>query len=98
MESRIASTRVLKAAIERAKDPPRVWLQSSTATIHAHTFGPPHDEQGVLGGAEGVPDTWRFSSDVARFWEEAATGAPVRTVLMRSAMVPSGNPSEAVVL
>ena len=44
----------------------------------------------MLGGVEPkLPETWRFSVDVARAWEEAAHGAPVRTVLMRSAMVMS---------
>ncbi|HEX6024523.1 MAG TPA: DUF1731 domain-containing protein [Solirubrobacter sp.] len=91
MYSRVASTHVLRDALERASDPPKVWLQSSTATIYAHTYGPAHDEEhGVLGGVEpNLPDTWRFSLDVARAWEEAAYGAPVRTVFMRSAMVMS---------
>jgi uncharacterized protein (TIGR01777 family) len=91
MYSRVASTHVLRDALERASDPPKVWLQSSTATIYAHTYGPANDEEhGVLGGIEPkLPDTWRFSIDVARAWEEAAHGAPVRTVFMRSAMVMS---------
>jgi uncharacterized protein (TIGR01777 family) len=90
MDSRIASTRVLREALARASQPPRVWLQSSTATIYADTYGPPNDEAGVLGGLEPrLSHTWRFSIDVARAWEEAAHGAPVRTVLMRSAMVMS---------
>ena len=70
--------------------PPRVWLQSSTATIYADTYGPPNAEDGELGGNEpDLPDTWRFSLDVARHWEQAADGARVRTVLLRSAMVMS---------
>jgi uncharacterized protein (TIGR01777 family) len=88
MDSRLESTAVLREAILRAAVPPRVWLQSSTATIYADTYGPPNAEDGVL-GAEGMPDTWRFSYDVARRWEEAAAGTPVRTVLLRSAMVMS---------
>jgi uncharacterized protein (TIGR01777 family) len=88
MDSRLESTAVLREAILQADVPPRVWLQSSTATIYADTYGPPNAEDGIL-GAEGMPDTWRFSYDVARRWEEAAAGAPVRTVLMRSAMVMS---------
>ena len=90
MDSRLESTFVLREAIERAQVPPKVWLQSSTATIYADTYGAANDEDGVLGGDEpDLPDTWRFSIDVARSWEEAAAGAPVRTVLMRSAMVMS---------
>jgi uncharacterized protein (TIGR01777 family) len=88
MDSRLESTAVLREAILRADVPPRVWLQSSTATIYAHTYGPPNAEDGAL-GADGMPDTWRFSYDVARRWEEAAADTPVRTVLMRSAMMMS---------
>jgi uncharacterized protein (TIGR01777 family) len=92
MDSRLESTGVLREAVERAAVPPRVWLQSSTATIYAHTYGAPYAEDGTLGGSEpGVPDTWRFSIDVARNWEEAAAGSRVRTVLMRSAMVMSAD-------
>jgi uncharacterized protein (TIGR01777 family) len=90
MDSRLESTFALREALARLSAPPRVWLQSSTATIYADTYGPPNAEDGTLGGAEpGLPDTWRFSLDVARHWEQAASGAPVRTVLMRSAMVMS---------
>jgi uncharacterized protein (TIGR01777 family) len=90
MDSRVASTRVLREAVERAERPPRVWLQSSTATIYADTYGPANDESGVLGGTEPkLPRSWRFSIEVARAWEEAAAGARARTVLMRSAMVMS---------
>jgi uncharacterized protein len=90
LDSRLESTHVLREAIARADVPPRVWLQSSTATIYADTYGPPNAEDGVLGGNEpDLPDTWRFSIDVARRWEEAAAGAATRTVLLRSAMVMS---------
>jgi uncharacterized protein (TIGR01777 family) len=90
MDSRLESTFVLRDAVRRCETPPRVWLQSSTATIYADTYGPAWDERGALGGSEpGVPDTWRFSVEVARRWERAAADAGVRTVLMRSAMVMS---------
>src|SRR5689334_21305185 len=36
LESRVESTRLVGEAIARAANPPRVWLQSSTATIYAH--------------------------------------------------------------
>jgi uncharacterized protein (TIGR01777 family) len=90
MDSRLESTFVLREALERAASPPRVWLQSSTATIYADTYGEANAEDGVLGGSEpDLPDTWRFSLDVARAWEAAASGAPTRVVLLRSAMVMS---------
>ena len=36
LESRVQSTRMVGEAIARARLPPRVWLQASTATIYAH--------------------------------------------------------------
>lgn len=94
MDSRVRSTHVLGEAIARSATPPAVWLQSSTATIYAHRFDAPNDEAtGILGGnEENVPDTWRFSVDVARAWEAAvdAAGTPeTRIVKMRAAMVMS---------
>ncbi len=94
MESRVNSTRVLGVAIARAVRSPRVWLQASTATIYAHRYDAPNDEAtGIIGGGEpDAPDTWRFSIDVAKAWEQAANEANVphtRKVLMRSAMTMS---------
>jgi len=90
LRSRLESTWVLRDALRACAVPPRVFLQSSTATIYADNHGPAWDESGRLGGDEpGVPDTWRFSIDVAKRWEEAAADAGVRTVLMRAAMVMS---------
>ena len=95
VDSRVESTAALARAIRRAARPPRVWLQSSTATIYAHRFDAPNDEAtGIIGGDEpGVPETWRFSIDVARRWEAAIAAAgplpATRVVLLRSAMVMS---------
>lgn len=94
MDSRVDSTRVIGEAIAKASSPPPVWLQAGTATIYAHRYDVPNDERtGILGGDEDdVPDTWRFSIDVARAWErtldEAQTPA-TRKVKLRSAMVMS---------
>jgi hypothetical protein len=92
-ESRVNSTRVVGEAIAAASRPPGTWLQASTATIYAHTFGPPHDENGEIGGNEpGVPETWRFSIDVATSWERAldeANTPNTRKVKLRSAMTMS---------
>lgn len=93
MQSRVESTRAVGEAIARVERPPPVWLQMSTATIYAHTYGEPHDEGGTLGGREpDVPDTWRFSIQVARAWERTLDEAVVpdtRKIAMRSAMVMS---------
>ena len=91
IDSRVDSTRVVGEAIAAASNPPKVWLQSSTATIYAHRFDAPNDDlTGIIGGSEpDVPDTWNFSIDVATSWEKAANEAQTpktRKVLMRSAI------------
>ena len=93
-ESRTTSVAAVGRAIAMAKRPPAVWLQASTATIYAHTYGPAHDEaNGVIGGEEpDAPDTWKFSIDVATAWEHALEMADVgatRKVALRTAMVMS---------
>ena len=92
LESRVDSTRVVGQAIEHAQEPPRVWLQASTATIYAHRFDAPNDElTGLIGGDEpDIPAYWRISIDVARAWEaalDAADTPATRKVALRSAMV-----------
>lgn len=94
LESRVLATRAVGEAIARAEQPPRVWLQASTATYYAHRYDAPNDEEtGILGGAEpNAPDTWRFSIEVARAWEEALEEAKTprtRKVALRSAMTMS---------
>lgn len=94
LDSRIKSTEAVGAAIASCVDPPRVWLQSSTATIYSHRYDAPNDERtGLLGGEEaGVPETWRFSIDVARAWEQAFEDAETprtRKVALRTAIVMS---------
>ncbi len=92
LRSRVDSTRALGEAMAACQQPPRIWLQSSTATIYAHRFDAPNDEAtGIIGGTEpGVPSSWRFSIDVANAWEQAATQFALpgtRLVLLRSAVI-----------
>jgi uncharacterized protein (TIGR01777 family) len=93
-DSRVRSTHIVGTAIAACARPPRVWLQSSTATIYAHRFDAPNDERtGRLGGTEpGAPDTWKFSIDVATAWEQALAAVPTpgtRKVALRAAMTMS---------
>ncbi|RDI22418.1 TIGR01777 family oxidoreductase [Lentzea flaviverrucosa] len=94
MRSRVDSARVVGEAIAKAADPPKVWLQMSTATIYSHRFDAPNDEEtGVLGGREpDVPGYWTYSVEIAKRWEaeldEADTPA-TRKVALRAAMVMS---------
>jgi uncharacterized protein (TIGR01777 family) len=92
MDSRIQSTEIIGQAISQCKNPPSLWLQSSTATIYAHTFGEPNDEQGgVLGGHEpDVPPAWNYSIKIAKNWESAfhnSNTPATRKVAMRSAIM-----------
>ena len=94
IDSRVNSTRAIGRAIQQAEVPPRVWLQASTATIYAHRYDAPNDDlTGIIGGEEPrAPDTWRFSIDVAKSWEHAASEFQLpqtRQVLLRSAMTMS---------
>ncbi len=91
-DSRVDSTRIVGEAIEGAKNPPKAWLQASTATIYAHRFEAANDDAtGIIGGNEAnAPDTWVFSIGVAKAWEvalEAANTPHTRKVALRSAMV-----------
>src|SRR2546429_6174932 len=51
LESRVDSTRVLGDAIARCAQAPRVWLNSSTATIYKHSLARPMDEATGESGA-----------------------------------------------
>lgn len=96
MASRVDSTRAVGQAIAQADEPPKVWLQMSTATIYADSRSRPddlpHDEvNGILGGEEpDVPLYWEYSVRIARRWEEAQAAAATpgtRKVALRTAMV-----------
>ncbi len=86
MESRVESTTVLGRAVALCSNPPRLWLNASTATIYRHSLDRDMDEvTGDLGGND-------FSIQVAKSWEQAffeADTPHTRKVAMRSAMVMS---------
>jgi len=104
-DSRIQTTRLLNRVIAALDEPPRVWLNASTATIYRHSLDRPMDEAtGELGGHERLsarrraPGTWNFSSRVAMDWEAAffETETPLtRKVALRSGMVFSPAPGNA---
>jgi uncharacterized protein (TIGR01777 family) len=89
MDSRVDSTRVLGSAIALCGRPPRVWLNSSTATIYKHTYDAPNDE--ATGGIGATPEAKdEFSIEVAVAWERALDAArtpDTRKIALRSAMV-----------
>jgi uncharacterized protein (TIGR01777 family) len=88
LDSRLDSTRVLGEAIARCANPPPGWLNSSTATIYKHTFGPAWNEAGETGGCAEANDI--FSVHVATEWERVfneASTPRTRKAALRSAMV-----------
>ncbi len=90
-DSRIGATLLLNQVISSLEHPPRIWLNASTATIYRHSLDRSMDEaDGELGGGEpGAPETWNFSIQVAKGWEEAFFSTPsprTRKVAIRSAM------------
>ncbi len=63
-DSRVNSTKVLNEAVLRCKNPPRHWLNASTATIYRHSPDKQMDEyEGEIGDD--------FSMNVAKSWEKA---------------------------
>jgi uncharacterized protein (TIGR01777 family) len=99
-DSRIETTRLLNRIIAELADPPRVWLNASTATIYRHALDRPMDEAtGQIGGGEpGAPETWNFSIRVAKDWESAFFETPTprtRKIAMRSAITFSPAPGGA---
>jgi len=89
LESRVQTTRVLGVAIGQCARPPRVWLNSSTATIYKHSLDRAMDEAtGEIGATPEAKDA--FSVEVAQAWERALDEArtpSTRKVALRTAMV-----------
>lgn len=103
--SRIHTTQLLGRVIASLSDPPRLWLNASTATIYRHAMDRPMDElSGEFGGREALSaarrarDPWEFSVRVAMDWEASFFSAftpNTRKVAMRSAVVMSAMPGSA---
>ena len=99
-QSRIRSTQLLGEVIGALADPPKLWMNASTATIYRHALDRPMDEAtGELGGNEhDVPRSWNFSVCVAKDWEAAFFSAltpRTRKVALRSAITFSPVPGNA---
>lgn len=81
--SRQLSTLVLGEAIQQCKNPPKIWINSSSATIYRHAPDRPMDEfDGEIG--EG------FSVEVCKLWEHTFNGfnlLKTRKIIIRSALV-----------
>ncbi|MBQ4898826.1 TIGR01777 family oxidoreductase [Paenibacillus sp. Marseille-P2973] len=81
--SRTETTRILGDAVLECKNPPSLWINSSTATIYRHAEDRPMTEEGGDIGSG-------FSVDVAKEWEKsffAFTLPKTRKVALRMAIV-----------
>jgi uncharacterized protein (TIGR01777 family) len=95
LNSRLDSTRIIGHAIAQTKQPPEVWINSSSATIYEDTRGaaPANNEyKGQIGDD--------FSMNVCKQWEAsfeaAAVPASVRKIALRASIVISQEPGGAM--
>lgn len=82
-ESRLQPTRVLGLAIQKAKNPPALWLNGASATIYRHADDRPQTE---ADGEQGHG----FSVDVCQRWERLFYGFDLpqtRRVALRTTIV-----------
>ena len=83
LHSRIDSTTVLQKAMSLAKHPPRLWLNSSSATIYVPAYRIPMTEDGGITGDD-------FSMSVCKAWEKEfffIEQPGIRKVALRSSIV-----------
>lgn len=96
--SRVDSTLILGKAIAACQNHPKVWLNSSTATIYRHRYDAPNTESaGLYGASKEAKDA--FSLKVAHAWEDAFEEAyrtndltRTRGILLRTAIVFGNEP------
>jgi len=101
-DSRIGPTRLLHQAFACLVNPPRLWMNASTATIYRHSLDKAMDEaSGEIGGNELIsrrrraPEKWNWTVQLVRDWESAffATATPrTRKIALRTALVFSPAP------
>lgn len=82
LSSRVETTRKLQSVIENCRIPPKLWINSSTATIYRHSEDKAMDEyDGEIGSG--------FSVEVAKAWEKAffeKPGENTRKIALRTAI------------
>ncbi|NEU10153.1 TIGR01777 family protein [Flavihumibacter sp. R14] len=83
INSRIIPTALLGKAIAEMENPPKLWINVTSATIYRHAEDRPQDEENGETG-------YGFSIDVCRKWEEAffSTNTPhTRKIALRMGIV-----------
>ncbi len=82
-DSRINSTTILGKAIQQSKNPPKLWMNASTATIYRYSL----DREMTESNGEIGDD---FSMNIAKSWEHAFTkiATPTtRKIILRTSIV-----------
>ncbi|MPS71684.1 MAG: TIGR01777 family protein [Chryseobacterium sp.] len=82
-DSRIDSTRVLQQAIDECQNPPRIWMNASSATIYIHSETNLNTEaNGIIGDD--------FSMNICKSWEKEffkKNNQNIRKVALRTSIV-----------
>jgi uncharacterized protein len=105
--SRIGPTKLLHRAMQAIENPPRLWMNASTATIYRHAtpgteFDRAMDEAtGEIGGGEKIsarrraPRNWDWTIGLVKDWESAFFAAltpRTRKIALRTSLVFSPTP------
>ncbi len=101
-DSRIGTTRLLHRAFATLANPPRLWMNASSATIYRHSLDLDMDEgTGELGGNEWIsrrrhaPAKWNWTVQLVKDWEAVffSTETPgTRKIALRTSLVFSPTP------
>ncbi len=101
-DSRIGPTRLLHQAFACLVNPPRLWMNASTATIYRHSLDKAMDEAtGEIGGNELIsrrrraPEKWNWTVELVKDWESAffsTATARTRKIALRTSLVFSPAP------
>ena len=96
-DSRIGPTRLLGRAIAGMTNPPKLWMNASTATIYRHALDRDMDEAtGEIGGGEIIskrrraPKKWDWTIKLVKDWEAALYESPTpktRRIALRTSLV-----------
>lgn len=82
-DSRIDSTRVLQKAIDECQNPPKIWLNASSATIYIHSETHLNTEKNGIIGDD-------FSMNICKSWERKffkLQNQNIRKVALRTSIV-----------
>lgn len=96
-DSRIGTTRLLHRAFATLANPPRLWMNASTASIYRHALDRDMDEfTGELGGNEHIsrrrcaPAKWNWTVELIKDWEAAFFSVETprtRRIALRTSLV-----------